>query len=142
MSIKPALLVAAVSLWGLTGVAAESRAQQQTARGATTVVQMSYYAEPGKEQEVLSIRLSACDVLEKNGVTRGRVLTRGDSTRQTKNADNPDVVWEGEFSDAASLKRYEEVADKDPDFMAARQRMNAVTRITERRYYQLHEPGR
>jgi hypothetical protein len=142
MSMKPALLFAAVSLWGLTGVATETMAQQQTARGATMVVQMSYYAKPGKEQEVLSIRLSACDVLEKNGVTRGRVLTRGDSTRQTKNADNPDVIWEGEFSDAASLKRYEEVADKDPDFMAARQRMNAATRITERRYYQLHEPGR
>jgi hypothetical protein len=31
----------------------------------TTVVQLSYYAIPGKEQDVLSIRLSACDVLEK-----------------------------------------------------------------------------
>jgi len=137
MSMKPALLFAVVSLWCLTGVAAESMAQQTT-HGTTIVVQMSYYAKPGKEQEVLSIRLSACDVLEKNGVTRGRVLTRGDSTRETKNADNPDVVWEGEFSDAASLKRYEEIADKDPDFIAVRQKMNTVTRITERRYYQLH----
>jgi hypothetical protein len=40
------------------------RAQQQTGPG-TTVVQMSYYAKPGKEREVLSIPLSACDVLEK-----------------------------------------------------------------------------
>jgi len=138
MSMKPALLFAVVSLWCLTGVAAESVAQQQTAHGTTTVVQLSYYAKLGKEQEVLSIRLSACDVLEKNGVTRGRVLTRGDSARGTKNADNPDVVWEGEFPDAASLKRYEEIADKDPDFIAARQKMTIVTRITERRYYQLH----
>ncbi len=139
MSMKPALLFAVVSLWCLTGAATESLAQQQTARGTTTVVQMSYYAKPGKEQEVLSIRLSACDVLEKNGVTRGRVLTRGDSSRQTTNADNPDVVWEGEFSDAASLKRYEEIADKDPDFIAARQKMATVTRIpAERRYFQLH----
>jgi hypothetical protein len=113
-------------------------AQQQTTHGTTIVVQMSYYAKPGKEQDVLRIRLSACDVLEKNGVTRGRLLTRGDSARETKNADNPDVVWEGEFSDAASLSRYEEVADKDPDFVAARQRMIAVTRIFERRYYRLH----
>jgi hypothetical protein len=139
MSMKPALLFAVISLWCLTGPAAESMAQQQTAHGATTVVQMSYYALPGKEQEVLSIRLSACDVLERNGVTRGRVLTRGDSSRETKNADNPDVVWEGEFSDAVSLKRYEEIADKDPDFIAARQKMRIVTRIpAERRYYQLH----
>ena len=41
-----------------------ARAQQQTGPG-TTVVQMSYYVKPGKEREVLSIRLSACDVLEK-----------------------------------------------------------------------------
>jgi hypothetical protein len=108
------------------------------AHGTTTIVQMSYYAKPGQEQDVLSIRLSACDVLEKNGVTRGRVLTRGDSIRATKNSDDADVVWEGEFADAASLKRYEEVAEKNPDFIAARQKMNAVTRITERRYYRLY----
>ena len=138
MSMKPALLFAVVSLWCLTGAATESLAQQQTAHGTTTVVQMSYYAKPGKEQEVLSIRLSACDVLEKNGVTRGRVLTRGESSRETKNADNPDVVWEGEFADEASLKRYEEIADKHPDFIAARQKMSTVTRKpAERRYYQL-----
>ena len=113
-------------------------AQQQAAHGTTTVVQLSYYAIPGKEHEVLSIRLSACDVLEKNGVTRGRVLTRGESSRETKNADNPDVVWEGEFPDEASLKRYEEIADKHADFIAARQKMSTVTRKpAERRYYQL-----
>jgi hypothetical protein len=77
-------------------------------------------------------------ILEKNGVTRGRVLTRGESSRETKNADNPDVVWEGEFADEASLKRYEEIADKHPDFIAARQKMGTVTRKpAERRYYQL-----
>jgi hypothetical protein len=115
-----------------------ARAQEQAGLG-TTVVQMSYYAKPGMEREVLSIRLSACDVLEKNGVTRGRVLTRGDSARETQNTDNPDVVWEGEFSDAASLKRYEEIADKDPDFIAAREKMRTVTRkAAERRYYRLH----
>jgi hypothetical protein len=137
MSMKSALLFAVVSLC-LTGFAAETMAQQQTTHGTTIVVQMSYYAKPGKEQDVLSIRLSACDVLEKKGVTRGRVLTRSDSARETKNADNPDVVWEGEFSDAASLSRYEEVADKDPDFIAARQKMSTATRIVERRYYRRH----
>jgi hypothetical protein len=70
MPIKRALVFAAISLFGAT---AECMAQQTT-RDTTTVVQMSYYALPGKEQEVLNIRLSASDVLEKNGVTRGRVL--------------------------------------------------------------------
>jgi hypothetical protein len=136
--MKSALLFAVVSLCYLTGPTAETMAQHQAVHGATIVVQLSYYAIPGKEQEVLSIRLSACDVLEENGVTRGRVLTRGESSRETKNADNPDVVWEGEFPNEASLKRYEEIADKHPDFIAARQKMSIVTRKpAERRYYQL-----
>ena len=138
MSMRP-VVFAVVSLWCLTGPAAQSMAQQQAAHGTTTVVQLSYYAIPGKENEVLGIRLSACDVLEKNGVTRGRVLTRGESSRKTKNADDPDVVWDGEFPDEASLKRYEEIADKDPDFIAARQKMSAATRKpAERRYFQVH----
>lgn len=67
------------------------------------------------------------------------MLTRGESSRETKNADDPDVVWEGEFPDEASIKRYEEIADKHPDFIAARQKMSTVTRKpAERRYYQLH----
>ena len=115
-----------------------AHAQQQAALGTTTIVQLFYYAIPGREQEVLSIRLSACDVLEKNGVSRGRVLTRGESSRETKNADDPDVIWEGEFPDEARLKRYEEIADKHPDFIAARQKMSTVIRKpAERRYYQL-----
>ena len=134
MPIKRALVFSAISLFGAT---AECMAQQTT-RDTTTVVQMSYYALPGKEQEVLSIRLSACDVLERNGVTRGRVLTRDEGPRQTKNANDPDVVWEGEFADAASLKRYEEIAGGHPDFTAAVQKMRTVTRSpSERRYYQL-----
>jgi hypothetical protein len=131
MSMKPALVFAAVSLWCLSG-ASESMAQQTT-HATTTVVQMSYYALPGNEQEVPSIRLSACDVLERNGVTRGRVLTRGDGPRQTKNPNDPDVVWEGEFPDAASLKRYEEIAGGHPDFIAAVQKMRTVTRMPSER---------
>jgi hypothetical protein len=69
-----------------------------------------------------------------------RALVSGDSTRGMKNADNADVVWEGEFPAAASLRRYEEIADKHPDFVAARRRMSGATRVTERRYYHLHEP--
>jgi len=114
-------------------------AQEQTGSGTTTVVQMSYYALPGKEQEVLNIRLSACDVLEKNGVM---CRSRADAQRRfagNEAGDTPDVVWEGEFSDAASLTRYEEIASKHPDFIAAIQKMRTVTRIpSQRRYYQVH----
>src|SRR5262249_8415056 len=112
---RTALRFVVISLCWLAG-ATETIAQQQATQDTTTIVQMSYYARPGKEQEVLAIRLSGCDVLEKHGVTRGRVLTRSEGLRATKNAsDDPDVVWEGEFPDAASLARYEEIAGKHPD---------------------------
>lgn len=135
--MKFSLLISVVCLWLVAAFAGEAVGQQPDAPSGATVVQMSYYAKPGQEQEVLRIRLAACDVLEKNGVTRGRVLTRGDSARATKNTEDADVVWEGEFPDAASLKRYEEIAEKNPDFIDKRQKMNAATRLTERRYYQL-----
>ena len=111
--------------------------QQPAAQSVPTVVQMSYYAQPGKEEEVLKVRLQACAALEKAGITRGRVMRRIDSPRATQNTDAPDVTWEGEFADAASLKRYEDVADKNPDFLAARRTMGTLTRRTERRYWEV-----
>ena len=111
--------------------------QPQTAKSVATVVQMSYYAQPGKEQEVLQNRLQASQVLQKNGVPRGRVMARIHSPRTTSNADDPDVVWEGEFPDAAALERYEQIADSNPDFRAARNRTGTLTRKTERRYFEV-----
>jgi hypothetical protein len=62
-------------------------------------------------------------------------MVKGASPRATKNPDDPDVVWEGEFADAAALTRYEQVADHDAAFIAARQKMSTLTRRTERRYF-------
>src|SRR5262249_19925031 len=69
----------------------------------TTVVQMSHLCQAwqgtgGPKHSAVSLRCAG-----KNGVTRGRVI-RSDSSRETKNADSPDVVWEGEFSDAAMMR--------------------------------------
>jgi len=61
---KIALLFAVLNLCCLTGNT-KTMAQQQATPGMTTVVQMSYYAQPGKEEDVLNIRLLACEVLEK-----------------------------------------------------------------------------
>lgn len=131
------LLVFCFALLSLSPVASGPIGQEQKGASVTTVVQMSYYAQPGKEKDVLNNRLEACAVLERNGVTRGRVMSRTNSPRATRNADDPDVVWEGEFPDLASLKRYEEVADTSPDFGAARQKMGTLTRKTERRYFEV-----
>jgi hypothetical protein len=115
---------------------AMTTAAQQNAAPVRTVVQMSYYALPGKERDVLENRLRAADVLVKNGITRGRVMTRIDNPRVTA-METADVVWEGEFADTATLQRYEEVAEKNPDFLAARRVMGTLTRKVERRYFQV-----
>src|SRR5262245_20335249 len=91
------------------------------------IVQMSYYAQPGQEDAVLRLRLKAADVLSKRGVGRGRVWRTTDSARATKDPIGPTVIWQGEFVDASALAKYEEVADKDPDFLAIRKQMATVT---------------
>jgi hypothetical protein len=79
---------------------------------------MSYWAQPGKEDEVLRIRLQAGDVLVKKGLPRGRVWRTTDGPRATKDPVGPTVIWQGEFNDEATFKRYEEVAEKDAHFLA------------------------
>jgi hypothetical protein len=64
-------------------------------------------------------------------------MTRISSTRATQNADDPDVVWEAEFADAEALRHYEQVAEQNPEFRAARTRMGTLTRKTERRYFEV-----
>lgn len=58
-----------------------------------------------------------------------------ESPGATRDPGGATVIWQGEFPNEAMLKQYEEVADKDPDFLAIRRQMGAVTARTERRYY-------
>ena len=102
---------------------------------APVIVQMSYWAQPGKEDEVLRVRLRAAEVLVKKGLARGRVWRTTESSRATRDSTGPTVIWQGEFADEMTLRRYEEVADKDPDFLAARKEMATFTTKTERRYF-------
>jgi hypothetical protein len=102
---------------------------------APVIVQMSYYALQGREDEVLRLRLMAAEVLVRRGLTRGRVWRITDSPRATREPAGATVVWQGEFSNDAALRQYEQVADADPDFLAVRRQMGTVTIRTERRYY-------
>lgn len=99
------------------------------------IVQMAYYARPGMEDQVLRLRLAATEVLAKRGLARGRVWRTMNSPRATLDPAGPTVIWQGEFATEAELKQYEEVADRDPDFLAIRKQMGGVTTRTERRYF-------
>jgi len=123
------LLIASVLIGSLVA------AQGPLKTDPPVIVQMSYYAQQGKEDEVLRLRLMAAEVLVKRGLTRGRVWRITDSPRATREPAGATVVWQGEFPNDTVLKQYEQVADADPDFLAIRRQMGTVTIRTERRYY-------
>jgi len=124
----------------LACVAVASSAAAQTGGrndSSPVIVQMSYYAQPGMEDEVLRLRLLAAEVLVKRGLNRGRVWRSTENPRATRELVGATVIWQGEFPNEAMLKQYEDVADKDADFLAIRRQMGTVTVAarTERRYY-------
>jgi hypothetical protein len=101
------------------------------------VVQNYYYAQPGKEAEMLSWRLHVCDILDKLGCKRGRVLRRLKSEGDKVDADDPDVVWEAEFPDQDSLARDMQKESASGEFKAAREHMGTLLRKFERRRWQV-----
>src|SRR6202046_1597853 len=64
---------------------------------STIVEQTSYYALPGKAEDVYRVRLHASDILEKLGLPRGHVLRR-----QGNSETLPDVMWLGEYPEGAA----------------------------------------
>jgi hypothetical protein len=132
--MKKVLAVMFVCVSAVSTVAAQTGGPDDS---STVIVQMSYYAQPGKEDEVLRLRLLAVEVLVKRGLSRGKVWRSTDNPRATREPIGATVIWQGEFSNEAMLKRYEDVADNDPEFLAIRRQMGTVTVAarTERRYY-------
>jgi hypothetical protein len=110
--------------------------KQQTSTFRAIVVQLAYYAQPGKEDEVLQWRLHACDVLQRLGTVRGRVFRYFNGPRASNDTDHPDVMWEGEFADLESFQKYEDIAGKNPEFRSVQQHMGTLIRKGERRYWE------
>jgi hypothetical protein len=97
------------------------------------VEQTEYFALPGKAEEVYRWRIHACDVREKIGLPRGRVLRReGDSDTL------PDVMWQIEYSDDAARQRDLKIRAESSEFTAVRDHMNTLTRHFERGFWQLN----
>jgi hypothetical protein len=110
----------------------------QTQSRGVTVIQLSYYAKPGKADEVFSQRQHASDVLEKLGLPRGRVMRRMGGSDE-----DPDVMWECEFPDGAALDHFLKVALASSEFEEVRKTMGALIRKGERKDWQVQEtPGR
>jgi hypothetical protein len=95
-----------------------------------------YHPQPGKSDDVLKQRLLACDVREKLGLERGRVLTRvrGDDERA-------EVVWEWDYPDAAAYDREMETQNASEEFMAVRRHMGTLAQRMDRVLFEIVEPS-
>jgi hypothetical protein len=97
---------------------------QTTPKATGTIVEQNgYFALPGKAEEVYQWRIHACDVLEKLGLPRGRVIRRqGDSDTL------PDVLWQMEYPDEAAHQRNLKIRLESSEFTAVREHMKALIR--------------
>ena len=95
-----------------------------------------YHPLPGKSADVLMQRQLACDLREKLGPQRGRVLTRvrGDGERA-------EVVWEWDYPDAAAYDRDMETQNASEEFMAVRRHMRTLIERMDRVPFEIVEPS-
>jgi hypothetical protein len=98
--------------------------------GGRIVEQTRYWALPGRAEEVFSWRLHACDVRQKLGLPRGRVLRR-----QGNSEDLPDVLWEVEYPDQKARDRDLKARDDSAEFREVRKHMDTLTRRFERSFW-------
>src|SRR5215470_4488199 len=100
------------------------------------VIQVSYYAKPGKADEVFTHRQHVSDLLEKLGLPRGRVMRRAGSS-----SDQPDVMWECEYPSAAALDEALKSAQASSEFEEARKHMGTLILKGERRDWEVPSGG-
>ena len=95
---------------------------QSAPKAARTIVEeTSYFALPGKAEDVYRVRLHASDVLEQLGLPRGHVL------RRQGNSDTlPDVMWLMEYPDEAGHQRSLKTRLESPEFKAVRDEMKTL----------------
>ena len=95
-----------------------------------------YHPLPGKSADVLRQRQVACDLREKLGLPRGRVLTRvrGDDERA-------EVLWEWDYLDAAAYDRDMSTQNASEEFMAVRRQMRTLIQRMDRVLFEIVEPS-
>jgi hypothetical protein len=125
---------------GLIGPERDST-EERREQSRATVLQNYYYAQPGKEAEVLNLRLHASDILKKLGVRSGRVLHRLKNRFDITTTEDPDVVWECEFPDEASLKHDVQIVRASEEFDAVQKQMSVVLRNFESRRWEVQTPA-
>jgi hypothetical protein len=116
----------------LVGASGKAGASVKEPTGGVAVIQVSYYARPGKAEEVFTHRQHVSDLLEKLGLPRGRVLRRAGGS-----IDQPDVMWECEYPSAAALEQALQSTQGNSEFNEARKYMGTLILKGERRDWEV-----
>jgi len=108
--------------------------QNPTVSDGPIVVQNSYWAEEGLEEEVYQHRLYASRVRAGLGLYVGRVLRRvSDSKTQ------PDVIWECEYPSMAARQADLEALSASGDFEPVMETMGTLIRRFDRALWRVAE---
>lgn len=95
-----------------------------------------YHPLPGKSAEVLKQRQLACDVRERLGLPRGRVL------RRVRGSDDlAEIIWESEYTDAAAYDHEMDTQDASAEFMAVRRHMRTLIQRMDPVLLEIAEPS-
>jgi hypothetical protein len=111
------------------------RAQQTQ----TFIVQNSYWALPGKAEEVFQWRIHACDVRERLGLLRGQVLRRDGLSKLATSLERPEgapsvlpnVIWQIEYQSEAD-RLADTKATSVPEFREVQEHMSTLISRFER----------
>ena len=95
-----------------------------------------YHPRPGKSEAVLKQRQLACDVREKLGLPRGRVLTRvrGDDERA-------EIVWEWDYPDVAAYDREIDIQRGSEEFLEVRRHQRTLIERMDVVLFEVVEPS-
>ncbi|GAC1646505.1 MAG: hypothetical protein NVS9B15_04590 [Acidobacteriaceae bacterium] len=109
--------------------AAQAMVQATDSKPLKYLVQLRYWAKPGKADEVYRVRVQATAVLERLGAPHGSLL-RGSGEG------SPDVIWQGEFPDRESARKPHFAAKTDPEFKKVSEEMAPLCSRIEGSFYQ------
>jgi len=95
-----------------------------------------YHSLPGKSADVLKQRQPACDVREKLGLQRGRVLVRvrgGD--------ERAEIVWEWDYAEVAAYDQEIRIQRASEEFVAVRRHQRTLIERMDVVLFKVVEPS-
>lgn len=103
----------------------------------TLIERTTYFAQPGRADEVLATRRRACAVRLAIGLPAGEIVVRGPGG----DGSEPDVSWQCAFPDEAAHQADLAARAASPDFEAVRATMRGLIAKFERQVYRRADLG-